>query len=228
MPTCRVVIKDALRALKVLAPGDMPHIDQLNTGLSAIQNVALELHEARGPLLDVDVPSSTCPTPPSAFSYTPSENQRIRIQAGFTVTVTLPNSIPFFDGFDPYDYGFNPALSHWAAYAPQGTTAPADHIMYRQPRDGARIETVGTSQQLFFYRADLNQWISVYDIRLDDEIPLNARYAGPFGTMVAERLMEELSVNEPSPGFARRVANARAVMFTRPGTRPAPTRGQYF
>jgi hypothetical protein len=100
--------------------------------------------------------------------------------------------------------------------------------MYRQPRDGARIETVGTSQQLFFYRADLNQWISVYDIRLDDEIPLNARYAGPFGTMVAERLMEELSVNEPSPGFARRVANARAVMFTRPGTRPAPTRGQYF
>jgi hypothetical protein len=228
MPTCRVVIADALRALKAMAPGDMAHIDQLNAGLSAIQNVALELHEARGPLLDVDVPGPTCADPPSPITYIPSENQRIRIQAGFTVTVTLPNSIPFHDGYDPYDYGFNPALNDWGAYAAQGSTSAADHILYRQPRDGARIEIVGTTQQLFFYRADINQWVGAYDMRLDDEIPLNARYAGPFGAMVAERLMEELSVDEPSPGFARRVANARAVMFTRSGVRPAPVRGEYF
>jgi hypothetical protein len=63
MPTCRVVISDALRALKAIAPGDMPHLDQLTLGLEALQNLSLELHEARGYLLDVDI---------TAAAWTPS------------------------------------------------------------------------------------------------------------------------------------------------------------
>ncbi len=213
MPTCRVVIADALRALKVMAPGDMAHVDQLNAGLSAVQNLILELHEARGPLIDVDVTAD----------YVANENQRCRVQAGDTVTITLPNAIPIFASWDPSDYGF----TDWPFTPDPGSTGQADNISFRQPTDGARIEAVGTTQGLWLYRADINTWVPAYALTLDSEIPLNGRYAGAFGALVAERLMEELSLNEPSPGFARRTTMARALMFTRPGAFRQPVKAQY-
>jgi hypothetical protein len=200
MPTCRAVIADALRALKVLAPGDMPHVDQLNAGIAALQNLTGELHEARGPLRDVDVTAD----------YIAGENQRCRVQLGDTVTITLPNSVPISGRPAP------------------GSTGAADGVTFRQPTDGARIEAVGTTQGLWFYRADINSWVSAYALTLDSEVPLNQRYAGALGAFLAERLMEELSINEPSPGFARRALLARSLLFTRPGARREPVRGQYF
>jgi hypothetical protein len=213
MPTCRTVISNALRALKVIAPGDMLHVDQLNAGLEAIQNLINELHEARGPLQDVDVEAD----------YIANENQRCRVQLGDTVTITLPNAVPIYGAVDPYDYGFAATLLHPAP----GSTGIADGISLRQPTDGARIEAVGTTRGLWFYRADINSWVSAYALTLDGELPLNQRYAGAFGALLAERLMEELSLNEPSPGFARRATMARALMFTRPGAQRQPVRGQY-
>jgi len=215
MPTCRVVIADALRALKVIAPGDMAHVDQLNAGMVAIQNVVEELHEARGPLIDVDV---------SATTWVANENQRCRIQAGDTATVTLPNAVPIFGAYDPYDYQF----AGTPAWIAQGSTGAADGVTFRQPTDGARIEIVGTTQGLWFYRADINQWAPAYGLTLDSELPLNARYAGPFGVLVAERLMQELALNEPSPGFAARATRARAQIFNRTGSARQPVRAEYF
>jgi hypothetical protein len=209
------VIKDALRALKVLAPGDGPHVDMLNAGLSGLQNLVLELHEGRGALFDVDL----------SADWIASENQRCRIQAGASVTVTLPNAVRKVGGFDPYDYGFIPTQMN---SAPQGSTGPADGVLWRQPRDGARIEIVGTSQQLFFYRADLNEWVSAYDLRLDDEVPLNGRYAGPLGAFLAERLEDELTAAEPSPSVAKRAAEARLALFERPGAERLTTRADFF
>jgi hypothetical protein len=159
--------------------------------------------------------------------YCPSENQRARVQAGDTITVTLPNAIPYYNGFDPYDYGFNPVTAEYD-WAPQGTTAQADGIEYRQPRDGARIEIVGTTEALYLYRADLNEWMPAYGLTLSTEIPLNARYAGPLGALLADRLMEPLSVNEPSPGLAKRVARANAALLIQAGTMRSPVRAQYF
>lgn len=223
MSTCRDAITRALRALKTLAPGDSPHIDQLTTAQSAVQDLILELHEARGPLRDVDVPS-----PESEIDGTPgwtaNQNSRVRVQGGSTVTVTLPNSVPLRPGWDPFDFGF----VGWAPWNAQGSAAPADGVSFRQPDDGARIEIVGTTWQLFFFRADINQWVSAYDLRLDDELPLNGRYLGPFATLLAERLSEDLALNEPSPGFSRRVAQARAVIFTRAGTRAHPVKVETF
>ena len=85
-----------MRALKALGVGDAPGIDELSVGIEAICLLTLEIHEARGPMLDVDVTANVIP----------SENQRIRIQAGSTISVTLPNAIPMFGTPDPYDYGF--------------------------------------------------------------------------------------------------------------------------
>jgi len=217
MPTCRVVILDALRAIKAIGAGEDASVDELNTGLEALANLFTEIHNARGPLIDVDVTADYCP----------SENQRVRVQAGDTVSVTLPNAIPLHDGFDPYDYGFDPATAQWN-WAPQGTTASADGVQYRQPRDGARIEIVGTTQALYFYRADINTWMSAYALTLDTEVPLNARYAGALGAVLADRLTESLSVNEPTPGLAKRIARGWSALMLQTGRRAPTTRAEYF
>ena len=71
----------------------------------------------------------------SAATWIASENQRLRIQLGDTATVTLPNAVPLYVTWDPYDYGFSPPTP----LPPQGVTGPADAVQFRQPRDGARI-----------------------------------------------------------------------------------------
>ena len=90
MPTWRSVIRDAMRALKAIAPGDDPSIDELSDGLVALQDVVLELHEARGPLRDVDVPAPLfpCDDPPSPLTYVAGENQRKPKVVAWSVGVT--------------------------------------------------------------------------------------------------------------------------------------------
>jgi hypothetical protein len=217
MSTVRVVIAEAMRALRALAPGDDPTADDLIVGLEAVQNLVLDIHEARGPLLDVDV----------TVSLVPSENQRIRVQAGFDVAVTLPNSIPMYDGFDPYDYGFDPATSG-DQYAPQGATGAADGIYYRQPRDGARVEIVGTTQGLYFYRADINQWMPATGLTVDTELPFNDRYRSAIGAILAERLMDVVATGQMTPALTRRIARGNAALMIRTGVHHPPTRAQYF
>jgi len=218
MPTCRVVIAEAMRAIKAIAPGDDPEVDELAAGLEAAQSVVLDLHEARGPLIDVDITAAT---------WIAGENQRIRIQAGDTATVTLPNAVAIHGAFDPYDYGFDPAAQQWL-YVPEGTTGAADGVQWRQPHDGTRIEIVGTTQALYFYRADLNQWMAAYGLTLDGEIPLNARYQSAIGALLAERLMEVLpDAAEPTPGLRARIQRGRSALLIRPGVRREPVRAQY-
>jgi hypothetical protein len=226
MSTARLVTADAMRALKSLDPGDDPSADELEAGLGAVLQLILDIHEARGPLRDVDVTAAV----------TPSENQRIRVANGFTVPVTLPTSVPMWGSWDPYDYGFNAGVAASQEIAPQGTSAPADGIQYRQPTDGARIEIVGTTQALWWYRADLNQWMAGYGVDLmvangltiDSELPFNGRYTSALGALTAERLMDVLAdAPEPSEGLKRRIARGNVALLMRPGIHRAPTRGQY-
>lgn len=197
-----------MRALKALGVGDAPGIDELSVGIEAICLLTLEIHEARGPMLDVDVTANVIP----------SENQRIRIQAGSTISVTLPNAIPMFSTPDPYDYGFPPSRGCGATIAPVGTTGAADGVQYRQPRDGTRIEIVGTTQALYFYRADINTWTAATGLTLDGQTPFNNRYSSALAALVAERMMEMLpGGGEPTPGLARRIARGRSALMLRTG-----------
>jgi len=215
MSTCRVVLSEALRAIRALDPGDDPTVDELNAGLEAIANLILDLHNARGPLTDVDVTAD----------YIPGENQRVRIQAGFTVSVTLPNSIPIFNTPDPYDYGFSVDVTQ----PPVGSTGIADGVEWRQPRDGARVEIVGTTQALYFYRADTNGWYAATGFGIDDETPLNARYTSALAALTAERLVEQWpGLYEPTPGLAKRIARANAALMLQSATARDPVQGQYF
>ena len=211
----RSIITDALRAIRVIAPGDEPHVDDLNTGLGMLTGLILDIHNGRGPLLDVDVTAAT---------VVASENQRLRIQAGDTATVTLPNAVPLYVRYDPADYGFSPPTP----IAPAGTTASADGVQFRQPRDGARIEIVGTAQALYWYRADINMWVLASGLTLGAECPFNARYNHAMTAMLAESLATVFPDGQLSPLMLARIARGRVTVFSQTGTARDPVRAEYF
>jgi hypothetical protein len=214
--TVRAAVNEALRALRSTGVGDDPTADELAIGLEAAQNLVLEIHEARGPLLELDV----------SAAYVAGENQRVRIANGAVVSVTLPNAVAMFWSRDPYDYGSaagNPGMP------PAGSTGAADNVACRAPTDGARIEIVGTSQSLYFYRADLNQWMPALGLTIDAELPFNNRLAGAFGAMLAERLADVVAdAPQLSPALLRRISRGRSAIFIQSGRRRPHRAGEYF
>jgi hypothetical protein len=215
MATVRAAINEAMRAIRAVAAGDDPTADELAVGLGAAQDLVMEIHEARGPLLDIDV----------SADYTPGENQRVRVVQGDTVAITLPNSVSLFWQWDPYDYGFVPG---YPGQPPAGSTGAADNIEWRPPRDGARIEIVGTTQGLYFYRADLNAWMPALGLTIDTELPFNARLTSAFAALLAERLLEVVSDATPSPNLLKRIARGRSAIFLQSGRRHTHRVGEYF
>ncbi len=203
-----------MRALRAIAPGDDPVADELIVGLDGLQSILLEMFEARGPLRDVDVTAD----------YTAGENQRVRIQSGYTVNVTLPNAVPVIGYVNPADYGFL-ASSETSA---SGTTSQADGVRYRQPYDGSRVEIVGTSQAAYFYRADINAWKLASGLALDDEAPLNDRLRSALASLTAERLLDVLGSGQMTPALQSRISRARVALFVRPGVKSDPVRPEYF
>ena len=187
-------------------------MDELTTGLAELQNLILDLHEGRGPMIDVDITSAT---------YTPGENQRLRIQAGDTATISLPNSVAFTGQINPNDYGFSLSL---VAQPALGSTAVADGVSWRQPRDGSRIQIVGTTQALYFYRADINAWTSALSLTLDAETPLNARYTAALAGLVAERMAVFYPGTALTPALIKRMARSNADLLLRMGTACAASR----
>jgi hypothetical protein len=213
MATVRAVLKIALHALRATAPGDDPTADELATGLEATQSLVLEVHTARGPLCQVDV----------SGPWIAGEDQRIRIADGDTVQITLPNAVAIFRGREPYDYGF---LSHGATtLASQGSTGAADNIAWRAPRDGARVEIVGTTTGLYVYRDDINTWVAATGLTLDAELPINPRL--DFAALLAERLADVMTEAAPTPMLLKRIARARAAIFTQPGRAHSRRVGEY-
>lgn len=222
MSACRAIIYDALGMLRTLAPGDDPNADEFAMCLGQLGQLIQDIHEARGPLLDIDVPGPDWVT--DASSFIPSEEQRIRIQAGTTYTLVLPNSIPIYTAGDPYDYGFSPGVIP----APTGSLSPADGIQYRQPRDGTRIEVVGTVSALYFYRADINSWQPATGLTLDGESPLNPRYDSALGARLAERVAPRYPDFAPDPFFIKRLQRANVALLMRPGVSRDPVQPDYF
>jgi hypothetical protein len=211
--TCRDVITDALNALGVIAFGGQPTADELDSGLGAIEAIVLELHGTRSPLRDIDV----------SVDYLASENERIRVEAGADVVVTLPNSILVGGVADFRDYEF------FLARCPNletGSTTAADGRQSRPPRDGARIEIVGITQALYFYRSDTNAWIPTNPLTIDGPTPLNASYDGALAALVAERLCDRLNI-APSPALVKRIARGNAALLSQPAQARGPARPAY-
>jgi hypothetical protein len=213
--TVRAAVKAAMRALRAIATGDDPVADELASGLEAAQALVLDIHEARGPLFDVDV----------SGPYTSGEDQRLRVVAGDTVAITLPNSVSMFWNWDPYDYGFVPG---YPGQPPAGSTGAADNIAWRAPRDGARIEIVGTTQALYFYRTDLNQWMPALGLTIDTELPFNSRLTSAFAALIAERLIDVVADAAPTPALLKRIAMGRSAIFLQSGRRHTRRVGEYF
>ena len=211
MTTCRDVVGEAFAILGVVALGGNPTADELDAGLRAIEGIVLDLHNARGPMIDVDVVEDLIAT----------ENQRLRIQAGSTVEVTLPNSIVISVGVG---CGF---LTPPSIVTAVGSLSPADGENSRPPRDGTRVEIVGTTQALYFYRADTNAWILASPLSIDGPLPLNERYDGALAALVAERLSNVVGV-APTPAMIKRIARGNAALMLQPATVRGCSRSIYF
>lgn len=214
MATVRVVITSALIALRKIEAGDDPHVEELNVGLAGVQALVWEIHEARGPMTEIDV----------AADYVPDENQRVRIEPSDTVNITLPNSVPCYGQYDPYDYGFVPTMANVPV---AGSTGVADGVSWRAPTDGARIEIVAASPALYFYRADLNQWMPALSLTLDTEMPFNDRLRAHYTALVADRLADDVGVDRP-PQLIPRITRGRMAMHARFGAQRNRHVGEYF
>ena len=213
--SCRDVLADAFAALGVISFGGEPTADEIEGGLAAIQKIVLDLHAARDPLKTVDVGND----------YIASENQRVRVEAGATVNVTLPNSIvPLGVSANQTNIGH---LDGATDCLTTGSISAADGRLSCAPRDGARIEIVGVAQALYFYRADTNAWIVAEPLIIDGPTPLNARYDSALAALVAERLCDPMNVL-PSPTLVRRIARANAALMLQTATSSAPIRSAYF
>lgn len=218
MTTCRELLTDVLETFQGLAPGDSLHVDEIASGMKSIQWLVLQLHEGRGPMVDVDV----------AADYIAGANQRLRVQDGDTVTITLPNSVPLCVYWRLYDFDFSGAVH----YPQQGSLASADGSCYRQPRDGERIEIVGlNAQALYFYRSDINTWVQVNALGIDDPMPLNGVYLHDAAAILANRLCgrwPSREIQTPTAQMLRDEARARGRLFGRPGVARDPVVAQYF
>ena len=199
MTTCRDILTDALGALGLVGFGGQPSADEIDGGLFALSRVVFELHGARGALRSVDV----------SADYLASENESVRIEANASVVVTLPNSVLIRSDIGGDDYFVGSTSCYHLSV---GSSAPADGCLSRPPRDGARIEIVGTTQALYFYRSDTNAWVSAAPLMIDGPTPMNARYDGALAALVAERLCDPMNV-APSPTLLRRIARGNAALL---------------
>ena len=203
MTTCRDVLVDALSALGVVTFGSEPTADEVDGGLAAMRRLILDLHDARGPMLQIDVNTDWMAT----------ENQRVRVEAGARVVISLPNSILVHQGSQG-DFGFASGVS---AFGSSGQATPADGLLRRPPRDGSRIEIVGASQGLYFYRADINAWIAANPPLVDGPSPLNSRYDSALAALIAERLCDPFDVS-PSPLLTKRIARGKTALMLQSAT----------
>jgi len=187
--TCRDIIADALRELDVLAPGDGLTVDDVEVALYRLQTMIAVIAEARGPWTDVDVTAD----------YEAGEDERVRVQEDFTVSVTLPNRVS--DG--------------------RGGT--------RAPKDGARVSVVGLSAGLWLYRADINGWVRADLLGIDGPAPVNAAYHDGLSAMLAVKLANAWPGRPaPTPLTLRRAAEANLMLMTAPGVARDRVAGEYF
>lgn len=216
MATVRDLIKEAVLAFGGIAPGDDLTVEELNVGLTAVQREIRRYHEALGPLTDVDV----------IADYTAGEDERVRVQNGYTVSVSLPNSIETGGRGTLYDYGFAATTD-----SPLGSTGRADGISYRAPRDGARVEIVGTTHGLYFYRSDTNAWIECSAVTIDQAMPFNENYLTDFAALIAVRMCKSWPSKvqiTPSPQMLREEGQAKLRLYYRHGVVRDRNVGEYF
>ena len=81
---------------------------------------------------------------------------------------------------------------------------------------------------IYFYRADINAWQLATGLALSSELPLNARYNGPFSAMLAERLVPLFPQAQLPPLAMARISRARASLYVQSGVARDPVRAEYF
>lgn len=181
---CRDIIGRAERWLLAHGAGDYTAAAELIEGMAVLQDLILEFPglNVGGPWTEVDVTAD----------YEVGEDERVRVQDGYTVSITYPNTVP--DRVSAY------ALTPSERLAWTGAT--------RAPRDGSRAMVVAQGvTELRIYCADVGEWRSCYNLTADSSVPLPASCHNGLAAMLAERL----ALGKQSPD-GRPVSPAPAVI----------------
>jgi hypothetical protein len=203
--SCREVIERAERWLLGIVPGDQLQVDEITDGLAVLQDLVLEFPglDVGGPWTDVDVTAD----------YTVGEDERVRVQDGYEVDITYPNTVPAYTGAKEY---FD--ADSWTGD-------------YRPPRDGSRAMIVAEGiTELRIYCADAGAWRTATDLTKDSAVPLPASCHNGLAAMLAERLAlgkarADGRAVSPAPAVIEMAARGRnqirALLTRRPIVTPA-------
>lgn len=210
------VIKRALRKLGVLASGSEPPADQASDALDVLQSLVLELVGGGtfGRLYDVI----------TEVDYTANENERIRAATG--VTVTLPDTISNPPDWYPYVGG------NWNAISP-GLGSGWDYGSFysgypRPPYDRSIITVVQDDvETVSVYSAQVQGWVTINDMGLDDTFPLVSYLANGMAAKLAMSLSSEFGV-EPTAMVVREAQQFNMQISQRLDSMSAPTQAAYF
>lgn len=179
---CRDIIGRAERWLLAHGAADYTAAAELAEGMAVLQDLLLELPglDVGGPWIDSDVTADA----------TMVEDGRIRVQDGYTVSITWPNTVPDWTGAPEYF---------------DLTSFTGD---YRAPRDGSRGQVIYDGGYLLkIYCADAGEWRQVNSLTADSSVPLPASCHNGLAAMLAERL----ALGKQSPD-GRPVSPAPAVI----------------
>jgi hypothetical protein len=190
------MISRAARLLGGGTAGDNDHIDDLNAGLEVLQGLVLAMPAlgVGGPWKEVDV----------IADYMAGEDERIRVQAGYSANITYPNTVPDFPRV-PGTYDPDPIA--WIANG--GPSRP--------PRDGARVRVIGTAQEIRIYCADAGEWRRADNLTLNGEPPFSAGVQYGLTAMLAVNWAPEFPGNKtirPEPAVVAAAAEGDMLIRT--------------
>jgi len=116
--------------------------------------------------------------------YTAGENERVVNTSETVINITLPATIED---------------------SSSGTTVT------RTPEDRAFVLVSGAEPQAYVYDADLADWVSLYDLTLDDNAPLTGRYGSELIAILAGEISDERGL-EPGPVLAALIRSGLAAL----------------
>lgn len=212
------IIKKGMRKIHVLASGAEPTSQQAADAMDALQDLIVETigQGSLGRLYDVLATSNV-----TAMEWT-----RIRASAGVvvtlptTITQAIANSWPW--GW-PNAYGDGPDYGWW--YVGGWNCYP------RPPFNLAPVVVVDSTgkETASLYIANKGAWVTITDLRQQDQFPFATDMENGFAAMLAERLVDDYA-QELGAQTAKQAAWCRYALATKFNSRDRSTGsfGSYF
>jgi len=179
MVTTRDIITSALKKLGVLRAGGSASDGAATDALSSLSSFYQELitNGTCGRVSDIPINGP--------FSATAGINQHINELNDETVTITLPDTVPY-----NYWYTWRPCRDYgWGLNVPlggdDGSNVPPDKSIIRI------TSKFNDDRATYIYDGTIQRWMRIDNLTLDSEAPLSARNSDGLAAVMALRLADQ-------------------------------------